>query len=88
MSQLYKGVGYGPLSYKIMTDIYKEAKAKGMSPSEIAAKIDASYPWENKGSSHRYRRWLDARREFFTRHNLPGLRPRRMNLVEAARKIS
>lgn len=76
MSNLYKGVGYGVVAYQIMQEIYEQSVREGKGPEEIAAAIDAAYPWKNRGRSHRYRRWLDARREFFEQHKLPGLRPR------------
>lgn len=86
MPKLYKGVGYGVVAYQIMSEIYEKGRAQGKSPEQIAANIDASYPWENRGRSHRYRRWLDARREFFEQHKLPGLRPRQ-NLKDVVQDL-
>lgn len=83
----YKGVGYGVVAYQIMQEIYERCSKEGMSPDEIAAEIDGAYPWENRGKSHRYRRWLDARREFFEQHGLPGLRPRQ-KLKQAAQQLN
>lgn len=75
MAELHNGIGYAIQAYLVMQKTYDNQLAKGAAPAEIVAAIDAGYPWERRGTSHRYRRWLDARREFFEDYNLPGLRP-------------
>lgn len=75
MAELHNGVGYAIQAYLVMREIYEKERSNGASAEEIVAAIDAAYPWEKKGTSHRYRRWLDARREFFEDYDLPGLRP-------------
>lgn len=45
-------------------------------PAAIAKAIDDSYPYSRR-SGWAYRAWLDARRDFFRKYNLPLRRARR-----------
>ncbi|NYT79245.1 hypothetical protein H0A71_19890 [Alcaligenaceae bacterium] len=84
MAEPYEGVGFAVIAYRVINKVYDECRAERQTPEQIAAAIDASYPWQFR-MGHCYRQWLRARREFFEQHNLPGLKPRR-NLKAASRE--
>ena len=73
MPQPYEGAGYAAAAYAIMQRVYDAALAQGATKREIVVAIQIAYPWEHR-NGWRYRAWLRARREFFTKHSLPGLR--------------
>ena len=75
MAEPHEGVGFRAIAYSVMQKIYNEGTAQRKSSVQIAADIDAAYPWEIPRQGHRYKCWKTVRREFFKRHNLPGLRP-------------
>lgn len=76
MNQPFAGVGYAATAYAIMQRIYDAGMRDGKSPAQIARAIQDAYPWKRR-RSWRYKAWLAARREFFERHHLPGLRETR-----------
>lgn len=85
-TQVHEGLTFAAISYEIMQRVYKEGKQLNKSPEEISTDIKNAYPWEiRKGT--RYEKWREVRREFFTKHNLPGLQRRRNSLVNLASEV-
>lgn len=76
MKQPFAGVGYAATAYAIMQRVYDAGMREDKSPQQIVRAIQDAYPW-NTRRSWRYKAWLAARREFFERHRLPGLRDTR-----------
>lgn len=72
----FQGVGYAAQAYAIMQRVYDDARAAGLAPKQISRQIDLAYPWAER-RSWKYKCWLQARREFFERNCLPGIRPSR-----------
>ncbi len=62
-------------SWAHMAEVYASESAQGRLPLEIAKAIDTSYPYSER-SGWAYKAWLDARRDFFRKHNLPLRRAR------------
>ena len=58
-------------AYEHMARIYSEHI--GESPESIAKAIDDGYPFGMRKYSP-YKSWLKARREFFAKYQLPGLK--------------
>lgn len=67
-------------AYKIMQGVFDSCKATGDSPHQIDAAIRAAYPWGER-RAWPYKAWLQARREFYEKNELP-LR-RRATIEEA-----
>ncbi|MDH1009952.1 hypothetical protein N5J43_08190 [Pseudomonas nicosulfuronedens] len=59
-----------------MSEVHQQAKADGKDPAGIAKAIDESYPYRSKRSGYAYKAWLAARRDFFSKHQLPLRRAR------------
>lgn len=57
-------------SWQHMTEVHQQAEAEGMFAHGIAKAIDDSYPFSER-SGWAYKAWLDARREYFRKHDLP-----------------
>lgn len=55
---------------------YLRCKAEEMDDASISKAVDESYPFSSR-SGHPYKAWLDARRNFFPKHNLPLRRAKR-----------
>ncbi|WP_323011499.1 hypothetical protein [Castellaniella sp.] len=76
MNAPFEGVGYAAQAYAIMQKIHDNYIGLGLSPKQLAQQIDQAYPWQ-KRRGWKYKCWLAARREFFTRNQLPGIRASR-----------
>lgn len=75
MAEPHEGVGFRAIAYSVMQKTYNEGMVQRKTSDQIAADIDAAYPWQIPRQGHRYKCWKAVRREFFKRHSLPGLRP-------------
>ncbi|WP_299998178.1 hypothetical protein [uncultured Cedecea sp.] len=75
MAEPHEGVGFRAIAYSVMQKAYNDGMAQRKTSDQIAADIDAAYPWQIPRQGHRYKCWKAVRREFFKRHSLPGLRP-------------
>ncbi|SAI46608.1 Uncharacterised protein [Bordetella ansorpii] len=63
------------IAYAIMQQALEAGRAAGHTPQDIHRAITAAYPWGNRQPSKwPYKAWLIARRQFYERHGLPGLR--------------
>lgn len=58
-----------------MQKVHQQAAAESKSSVDIAKAIDDSYPFSER-SGWAYKAWLDARRAFFGKHQLPLRRAR------------
>ncbi|MFK3794790.1 hypothetical protein [Pseudomonas sp. NPDC088444] len=63
-------------SWQRMESVYSRCKAEGLDAAAISKAIDDSYPY-NSRSGWAYKAWLDARRNFFPKHNIPLRRAKR-----------
>ncbi|WP_312903578.1 hypothetical protein [Stutzerimonas nitrititolerans] len=63
-------------SWQHMQQVHQQAQADGKFAHAIATAIDESYPFSER-SGWAYKAWLDARREFFRKHDLPLRRARK-----------
>lgn len=84
MNTPFEGVGYAAQAYAIMQRVYDASNIEGLRPQQVARAIDQAYPWQ-KRRGWRYKCWLAARREFFERNCLPGIRSNR-TIRETARE--
>lgn len=57
-------------SWQHMAKVHQQAQADGMDAAGIAKAIDDAYPYRDR-SGWAYKTWLDARRDFFRKHDLP-----------------
>lgn len=73
MAEPFGGSGYAATAYALMQHTYVAAVSEGKSPREIVLAIQNAYPWKVR-NGWKYRSWLRARREFFEKNRLPGLR--------------
>lgn len=58
-----------------MRKMHQQATAEGKSAADMARAIDDSYPYSER-SGWAYKAWLDARRDFFRKYQLPLRRAR------------
>mgnify|MGYP007113983420 CR=1 FL=1 len=62
-----------------MHQVRQQALAEGKGAADIAKAIDDSYPYHSKRSGWVYKAWLAARRDFFSKHQLPLRRARQQS---------
>lgn len=73
MAEPFGDAGYAATAYALMQRTFDAAMSEGKSPREIVLAIQDAYPWKER-NGWKYRAWLRARREFFQKNRLPGLR--------------
>ncbi|MCY1396455.1 hypothetical protein D3C76_507920 [compost metagenome] len=64
-------------SWEHMERERQQAASQGLDALGIAKAIDDSYPYHSKRSGWAYKAWLAARRDFFSKHQLPLRRARK-----------
>ena len=64
-------------SWEHMERERQQAASQGLDALSIAKAIDDSYPYHSKRSGWAYKAWLAARRDFFSKHQLPLRRARK-----------
>lgn len=55
-------------SWQHMAAVLEESQAAGV--ADVGRAIDDSYPYSSR-SGFAYKAWLEARRDFFRKHNIP-----------------
>ena len=55
MAEPHEGVGFRAIPYSVMQKVYNGGMAQCKTSDQIAADIDAAYPWQIPRQGHRYK---------------------------------